>query len=110
MMRFLRRFVKAEPSPAEIAAEARAASEARERAMQDERERASKEWEERQRQAHRDWIAAAQADMALRAERARREGCDNVGFVHAGEIPTITVDGDEWVSLDDPRRRWRWGR
>jgi hypothetical protein len=62
--------------------------------------RAAAAWEERQRQEHADWIAAAQADMALRAERARREGTDGIGFVHAGEIPTVDVGDGEVVWLD----------
>ena len=60
---------------------------------------ASEAWEAQQRREHEAWIAAAQLDMQMRAEAARRHGTDNVGFQHAGEIPTINVEEGQWTDL-----------
>jgi hypothetical protein len=75
MVRFLQRLVAAEPTAAEIAAEAKKAQAARELAMQE--ERAAREWERRQEEELAERIAASHA--ALVAELARN-GYTDVGF------------------------------
>jgi hypothetical protein len=98
--RRLMRMVRAEPTAAERLAEERAA---RERAATE----ASARWEASQAEAHRRWIEGAVAEMAWQAERARREGTDNVGFTNAGELPTVTVTEDQWVDMLGTRRGQR---